>query len=152
MTFGELESLADRKLKQLPLLGAPQTLLPRVLTAVQQWSTRPWYERAWFTWPAVWQMASVAGLILIVAGGNWLWQGMQPLAEGAVSALRPATADVAGVGQSVDLAITAARVVWHALLEPFIPYAFMLVALMSFVCAAVGTALNHVLSGRMVQP
>ena len=30
---------------------APHTLLPRVLAAVQAWAQRPWYERAWFTWP-----------------------------------------------------------------------------------------------------
>src|ERR1700736_1870656 len=65
----DLETLVDRELRQLPLPRAPHTLLPRVLAAVQAWAQRPWYERAWFTWPLAWQMASVSALILIVCAG-----------------------------------------------------------------------------------
>ena len=44
-------TLVDRELRQLPSPRAPHTLLPRVLAAVEQWTRRPWYARAWFTWP-----------------------------------------------------------------------------------------------------
>src|SRR6478752_931002 len=56
----DLEALASRELRRLPLPRAPQTLLPRVLAAVDAWARRPWYMRAWFTWPLGWQGASLA--------------------------------------------------------------------------------------------
>ena len=60
----DLETLVDRELRRLPALRAPHTLLPRVLAAVQRWSQRPWYARAWFTWPIGGQIASAAALVL----------------------------------------------------------------------------------------
>src|SRR3954466_15035194 len=64
----DLERLADLGLRRLPLPRAPQTLLPRVMAAVHAWADRPWYARAWFTWPVGWQAASVAALLIVIAG------------------------------------------------------------------------------------
>ena len=47
MNPADLETLVDCKLKALPTPRAPHTLLPRVLAAVQEWTLRPWYTRAW---------------------------------------------------------------------------------------------------------
>ena len=68
MPFADLEQRVDRELRRLPAPRAPHTLLPRVLAAVEAWVNRPWYTRAWFTWPLGWQVASVALLVLAVAG------------------------------------------------------------------------------------
>ena len=66
-SFAELEQHVDRALADLPALTAPGTLLPRVLAAVQAWAGRPWYQRAWLTWPVGLQVASAALLLLLVA-------------------------------------------------------------------------------------
>ena len=62
----DLETRIDRTLRRFPAPRAPQTLLPRVLAAVQEWSQRPWYSRAWFTWPIGGQIVSAAALILVL--------------------------------------------------------------------------------------
>lgn len=62
-----LEQLLSRELKQLPDLPAPGTLVHRVMLAVHQRQSLPWYRRAWPTWPAGLQIASI--LVLAVLAG-----------------------------------------------------------------------------------
>jgi hypothetical protein len=124
-------------------------LLPRVLAAVDQWARRPWYSRAWFTWPPGWQVASLMALALLVAGVALLMPGALAAAGGAASRLAPgAMSEVADTASRVDAAINAGRVVWRALIEPLAVYAFVLVALMCVACAAFGTALDRVAFDR----
>src|SRR6476620_7201219 len=124
----ELETLVDRELRRLPQPRAPHTLLPRVMAAVEAWAERPWYTRAWFTWPVGWRVASFAPLALL-AYALWTWS--QPAAPPTVVA-----------------ATDASRVVWSALIEPLLPYILLVVLLMGVVCAAFGLALNYVLLER----
>lgn len=143
----DLETIVDRELRQLPVPRAPLTLLPRVLAAVQEWSRRPWYARAWFTWPAPAQIASVAALFLIIVGVAVLIATAQ-MAVGDV--LARTLTGLAPIAQRAEATINAARVVWRALVEPLVVYAFGLVMLMCLACAAFGTALNHVVFRRAV--
>ena len=143
----DLETLVERELRQLPAPRAPHTLLPRVLAAVQQWSQRPWYARAWFTWPVAAQVASAAALVLIAVGSALLITNAQ-IAVGETSARL--LSGVAPVAQRAEATLNAARVVWRALIEPLLGYAFGLVVLMCLACAAFGTALNHVAFRRAV--
>jgi hypothetical protein len=141
----DLERFADRKLRELPAPRAPQTLLPRVLLAVQQWTRRPWYARAWFTWPLAWQVSSIAALILVVAAGAALLPDAQAAMTGAAARLAPGViGDVAEMAQGISATITAAQAVWRALLQPLVGYVFALVVMMCLACAAFGAALNHV--------
>jgi hypothetical protein len=127
--FDDLEALATRQLRRLPSPRAPQTLLPRVLAAVDAWARRPWYMRAWFTWPLGWQAASIAALALLIYGG---------------AHLPPAP-------PSVVTAVSATRVLWDALIQPLLPYILVVVVLMCLACAAFGVALNYVLLERVEQ-
>jgi hypothetical protein len=148
----DLETIIGRELRKLPAPRAPHTLLPRVLAAVHAWTLRPWYERAWFTWPLGWQMASAAALTLIVVGGGTLLTGAREAAVAAASTFAaPVIGEVAGAAAGTAVAVSAAAVLWRALFEPFVPYAFGLVVLMCLACAAFGSALNHVAFGRIVQ-
>src|SRR3954467_4135575 len=99
-TFNELESRVDRDLRRLPLPQAPRTLLPRVLAAVDAWSRRPWYTRAWFTWPLGWQIASIVAAAAL-AYRAWALPRAPP---------------------AVTMTTSAGRVVWRALIEPFLTY------------------------------
>lgn len=147
----DLETLVGRELRQLPLPRAPHTLLPRVLAAVQEWTLRPWYARAWFTWPLGWQVASIAALILLVAGSAMLLTNAQAAVAGAASPVAAGVmSDVAGIARQTEVAANAARVLWRTLLEPFVAYAFALVMLMCLACAAFGAALNKVIIERAV--
>jgi hypothetical protein len=148
----DLETLAavvDRELRHLPVPRAPDTLLPRVLAAVDRWSRRPWYARAWFTWPVAAQVASVIPLILLVAGSVMLIPILRSAADGGTSIFAPGmTNDVADAARHAVATMHAARVLWRTLVEPFVACVFALVALMCLACAAFGTALTHVVVGK----
>jgi len=129
MPFADLEQRVDRELRRLPAPRAPHTLLPRVLAAVEAWVNRPWYTRAWFTWPLGWQVASVALLALVVAG-VWMLPPAPP---------------------SVVVTTNAGRVLWRTIVEPFLAYAFVIVVIMCLACAAFGAALSYVFVERAEQ-
>ena len=129
MLFADLEQRVDRELRRLPGPRAPHTLLPRVLAAVEAWVNRPWYTRAWFTWPLGWQVASVALLALVVAG-VWMLPPAPP---------------------SVVVTTNAGRVLWRTIVEPFLAYAFVIVVIMCLACAAFGAALSYVFVERAEQ-
>jgi hypothetical protein len=140
----DVETLVGRELRQLPLPRAPHTLLPRVLAAVQAWAQRPWYEREWFTWPFGWQIASIAALILIVGCAAVLLPSTIAAAGAATSTFTGRVMeDVAPVAQLAEVTTNAARVIWRALLEPVVVYAFAIVLLMWLACAAFGAALTR---------
>jgi hypothetical protein len=143
----DLETLVDRALRRLPAPRAPHTLLPRVLAAVQEWAQRPWYTRAWFTWPVGGQIISAAALILIVVGSALVMMSAQSALDQTTARL---LSGVTPVAQQAEAMLNAARVVWRAVIEPFAGYAFVLVALMCLACVAFGTALNHVAFRRAV--
>jgi hypothetical protein len=152
MQPADLESLVDGELRQLPLPRAPHTLLPRVLAAVQHWAGRPWYARAWFTWPLAWQAVSIAALVLIVGAGAMLIPSAQAAAGDAWSTLASGRiGEMAAVARRAMVTINAVRILWSAVLEPFVAYACVLVVLMCLACVAFATALNRVAFGRVLQ-
>jgi hypothetical protein len=126
MSFDDLERRVHAELRLLPAPLAPGTLLPRVLAAVDAWARRPWYERAWFTWPLGWQIVSVAALAFAVYG-TW---NLPPMPASVV-----ATTNAGGV-------------LWRALIEPLLGYVVGLVVLMCLACALFGAALNYLFLER----
>jgi len=126
MSFDDLERRVHDELRRLPAPLAPDTLLPRILAAVESWANRPWYARAWFTWPLGWQIASVAALALAVYG-TW---NLPPLPASVV-----ATSNAGGV-------------IWRTIVEPLFGYVVGLVVLMCLACAAFGAALNYLFLER----
>jgi hypothetical protein len=127
----ELAALVDRELRRLTPPRAPHTLLPRVMAAVEASAGRPWYTRAWFAWPAGWRVLSIVPVALLVYA---VWSWSPPPAPPTLVA-----------------ATEASRVVWGALIEPFLPYILLVVLLMGVACAAIGLALNYVLLERAEQ-
>jgi hypothetical protein len=150
MDPADLERLIDTELRKLPAPRAPRTLLPRVMAAVQESADRPWYTRAWLTWPVAWQAVSVVLLFGSIAGGAMLLPALQAAAD-ALTFVADVRGDVAETTRNVEVATTAVRVVWRALLAPVVPYAFGLVFLMCVACAVFGTALNHLVFGKALR-
>ena len=146
-----LERLADRELSRLPGPRAPHTLLPSVMAAVQQWTDRPWYSRAWFTWPLGWQVVSAAALVVLVAGGAMVAPRVQGAASSAITAVQIVFGDVPDVARPVETTASTARILWRTLFEPLATYALVVVVLMFLACAVFGTALNQVVSERAEQ-
>jgi hypothetical protein len=150
MNPADLERLVDRELQRLPGPRAPESLLPRVMAAVEAAARRPWYRRAWFTWPVGWQMASVVlGVIALTALVLFLPNVTSAARQAPVVAT--VGGEVSAAAQQMDTVATAARVLWRALLAPVVPYAFGLVLLMCLACAVFGTVLNHLVFGKALR-
>ena len=146
MRPADLEKLVGAHMRDLPLPRAPHTLLPRVMAAVAVWTARPWYGRAWFTWPRAGQFAALAALALFTAGTLVLLQiAVRPLAAAAAEN----QGDLAALAGYVRIAFEVAGALWRTALEPLVSYAFAVVLLMCFACAVFGAALNHAVFGRM---
>jgi hypothetical protein len=64
----QLEAAVDRVLKALPPLKAPDTLIPRVLAAIEPAASMRWYRRPWQTWPRALQLALLCVAIALCAG------------------------------------------------------------------------------------
>jgi hypothetical protein len=145
----DLERFASRSLKRLPTPGAPHTLLPRVLASVQQWSRRPWYARAWFTWPLAWQFVSIALLTAIASGAFAATPFVQAAIRGAsASAAAAALTNAPPVVRGLEVTMNTALVIWRALVQPLLPYVFVLVCLMCLAGATCAIALNRAVFGR----
>jgi len=145
MPRADLEQIVHDELRRLPSPDAPSTLLPRVMAAVQEWTMRPWYERAWFTWPLGWQVISLAALVGLAGAGVVMFPSAeQALVTAVASRTAVLSAALGSVLGHTEAAITAGRIVWRALGEPLVPYAFTVVLLMCLACVAFGTALNRV--------
>jgi hypothetical protein len=125
----ELERIVAAELRQLPLPRAPETLLPRVMQAVETASHRAWYAGPWLTWPVAAQLASIAIVALLAYAG---WR-------------------VPHAPRSVVAAMSTARVIWEALIQPLLPYLVAVMVLMGLACVVFGAALNYVLLERVEQ-
>ena len=143
----DLERLIARELRNLPEPRAPRSLLPRIMAAAQEMAERPWYQRAWLTWPLAWQIASAALLIGLVTGGALLLPQLRTVVA-ALAFIADVQGNVVESTRDVEVATTAVRVLWRTLLAPVVPYALGLVLLMCAACAVFGTALNHLVFGR----
>jgi len=129
--------------------SAPSTLLPRVVAAARAWSGRPWYTREWFAWPLGWQAGSVALLVLTMAavavGGSAAQALISQATDSWVSSM---TADVPQMASAVQAAATTLRVIWQALVQPFLPYVFAVIVLMCLALATLVLALDRLVFGK----
>jgi hypothetical protein len=145
----ELEQFVGRRLRALPAPRAPLTLLPRVLAAARAWSQRPWYAREWLTWPLPWQLGSAAVLLLTIVAGFVMVPTLQLLVADTTASFAAAIEfDLPRFAGGLHVSASALRVIWRALVQPFLPYAFGLVVLMSAASATVAIALNRLMFGR----
>ena len=158
----DLERLAGRSLRRLPLPAAPSTLLPRVLAAIEACARRPWYARAWLAWPAGWQAASVAAFVALLATGYYFLPVALTAAEQAVATAVSgspevtaaidrvaSTADrISGAAGQAEATTGALRVVWRVVFAPFVMYALFILVLMCATCALFASALTQIVSGK----
>lgn len=141
MDSRESEQLVQRRLRELPPPRAPETLLPRVMSAVRMTSRPRWYRQPWVEWPLVCQAGSVALLAALAPfvplAFEWVGAGMLARAAGDAAS---------GVAVVTDDVSTLARVLWRVFMAPAVGYLGTLVAIMCVAGAAFCAALTRVLS------
>jgi hypothetical protein len=146
MDPADLERVVHRRLRALPPLRAPETLLPRVLAAARDAARRR--ARAWFAWAPSWQAAAVVALVAAAAGLAIVWPTVELLLrETAAAAVDPLAAVLSGVTDRVRALATAARLIGGAVPQRALVVCAVLLVLMWTACAALGTALSRVVLG-----
>jgi hypothetical protein len=156
MPPGDLEDLVDRALKQLPAPRAPQTLMPRVMAAIDAKRAPISRARPWLDWPLAWQIASVTLLVAFGAGIARLWPGTEaivPQIANALSggALEEARTFVTEAVTRASTVVSVTRIIWHALVQPLVVYVLVFVLVMCAACATFGAALGRVVLGGVPQ-
>jgi hypothetical protein len=156
MPPGDLEDLVDRALRQLPTPRAPQTLMPRVMAAIDARCVPTSRARPWLAWPLAWQVASVTILIALGIGIARLWPyapSMVPQATAALvwGALAEVSTFVAEAMSKASTVVSVTRIVWHALVQPLVVYVLVLVLVMCAACATFGAALGRIVLGGVPQ-
>ena len=146
MDPAELERLTDRALRTLPTPRAPRTLLPRVLAAVAAEAARPWYGRAWLSWPLHWQLVSGGVAALIVGAASLAGPGMAAgMLDVATRTSLPVSAQIAVALKGIEAVWEASRIVWEVV-APAARVVALLLLVMSAACVAFGTALDRVIA------
>jgi hypothetical protein len=117
------------------------------MAAAARQASRPWYARAWWSWPAHWQAAAVVGALLVAVGAAVVAPvGLAAARELPWTINVPVPSAIAGLIQNVMAGWEAWRVVWRVVVEPVAGYLAVFVLAMSIACVAFGTALDRVVA------
>lgn len=68
MTPEELEKFIHQQLRSLPARPAPRSLESRVLSAIEQRASLPWYHQSWSYWPAAVRVMFLVFATAVAAG------------------------------------------------------------------------------------
>lgn len=137
-----LEHAVTRRLRELPDLPAPETLVPSILASIRARAVVPWYRRSWPAWPVGLQGASLVLMLALFGGlcyGGWKFSQAETLGH----AMRP-------IGEW----FSAAGLIWRTLavlgdalflsvrqLNPTVLIALIAVSFFSYTaCIGLGTA------------
>lgn len=137
-----LDLAVTRRLRELPDLPAPETLVPSVMASICARAVVPWYRRSWPAWPVALQGASLVLMLALFGGlcyGGWKFSQTESLSL----AMRP-------LGEW----FSAAGLIWRTLavlgdalffsvkqLNPAVLIAFIAVSFFSYTaCIGLGTA------------
>ncbi len=151
MNEHDLEDLVDRKLKALPPRRAPGTLLPSVMQAVRVAAARPWYARPWRVWPAGWQVASLAALLVMVAGVVAVVPAAQPYGAPAIAWAAGLLARASEVVTTVETFTTVVEIVSRVIGQSVIGLLLALFVVMLTTSVVVGAAIGRVALGGAYQ-
>jgi hypothetical protein len=152
MTSPDFDARLHDELRALPAPRAPRSLVPRVLAAIARPEPRPWYARAWLTWPRPIQAVSGVAVLVLALGAALLMFGVIPSdVETASAAGGPTAGRLAAMAHVLDATAALMRVFWRVLLQPVVVYAFISTIVISLMCAAAWSALSRLALGGASQ-
>lgn len=67
----ELEQWAQRELKELPELKAPESLAPRILDCIAKRNQKAWYQRPFYEWNPICRILFIAICALLATSVLW---------------------------------------------------------------------------------
>lgn len=146
----ELDRHVHRDLRRLPEPKAPATLLPRILAARARLDARPWYRRAWVSWPLGWRVASTVASAAMIAALSLATAAFYPeLAAWMTAAGNGAALRVGRLAPGLRETVITLDAIWQALIRPLGWYLVVPLFMMWAACAAFGVALTRIASGEV---
>lgn len=151
MNEHDLERLVDRRLKALPPRRAPGTLLPSVMRAVRVAAVRPWYSCPWYTWPSEWKVASMAALLVLLAGAASMAPMVQPYAAPALVWVEGLLTPASQVVTTVETFAAAVEIMSRVIGQSVIGLVIALFVVMLTTSVVIGAAIGRVALGGAYQ-
>ena len=137
----KLEKQIDQELTALPELRAPDTLVLRVLRAIESRANLPWFRRAWDTWPTWLRLVSF--LVLAGAFGSLCLAGWQLSSAGSSLAAQKLAVPVATTGalwNAVQTLVGAAAIAFKSMGTGFVTGCITAAILGYALCLVLGAA------------
>ena len=136
-----LEAWITERLKTLPSLTAPSTLVPHVLEKLQARLRQPWWLRVWWDWPLAARVASILlgfALVGVIGGGSLVLDQQVSSYTNEVTERFTPLAGLWDVATSLGRALIH---VWTIVAEPVVLATLMIGGVLYLLCLGIGTAI-----------
>lgn len=127
-----LERLIHQELRKLPPVKAPETLSARVLAAVRERQSLPWWQTSIWYWPSYARavfLIALAVMVAVISGSPW-WAG-----EVAANYSGPLTQTTQVLGSLGN----AFLVLWKTLLQNVVLFGLAFTGMLYLFCLGAGT-------------
>lgn len=140
----ELEKFLGDELKKLPAIAAPAGLLRSVLAQLEARAASPWWQRAWWEWPAAAQAAFILLALALVAA---MTTGGALLNDQATLWLQALSAQASGYTSPWNVFTPlgeAGLALWENAAQPLLLYGLIAAGALYLACLGLGTMVFRV--------
>lgn len=145
-----LEKILHRELQKLSDSEAPQTLIPRVVAAIDARANAAWWQRSWSNWPAqIRALSLLSGTLCVIAflyGADWVFRNVQ--AAVAAYDLTDYWTEILSIGGAFETLGRALILALQSMGQPWLLASVSVVLLMYVACVALGSATLRVVSRK----
>jgi hypothetical protein len=145
-----LERWADERLRALPELPAPRTLIPDVMRRIAAQQTKVWWRRAWPEWPRGMQLLSFAVVAAALCAGwyyggayNVSTDGLTSHVGGALSFLRPIWTFVTALAGAFHVLVSSIKTEYMIIGVALVGTLYLMAVALGSLCFRLATVRNH---------
>jgi hypothetical protein len=136
-----LNAAVDRELKQLPELRAPETLIARVMSKIEQRELAAARNGSWLFWPLRWRIVSLSAFAMLFCaacfGMHWFLNA--PFKISLVQQIDQNASSLGFVWNTLSVLADAVELALRRLDARFLMLSAALIGTAYFVCIGLGT-------------
>lgn len=140
----QLEKLLDDELKKLPAVTAPPGLLRDVLAQLEARAAAPWWQRAWWQWPATAQAAFIILALALVAAVTTGGALLNDQAALWMQSLRTHASGFTSTWSILAPLGDAGLLLWEKVAQPLLLYGLVAAGVLYLACVGLGTMVFRV--------